>query len=144
MQPGCDKWMWVCNAQYQHCELLQLSEVALIVLYNVSDRWAIVGDAGPPGCVVFMGLVCSLKPSLLIRDLPVNLTAGTRWIVLFGAVHSAHTAGGQKTVMSVTPCPKLDSAQSKYLITFLIASPALSPLNIISHPILSSDTPYTL
>lgn len=60
--------MWICNAQYQHCELHQLREVALIVLYNISDRWAAVGDASPPGCAVFIVLLCRPKPSLLIRN----------------------------------------------------------------------------
>lgn len=38
------------------------------------------------------------KPSLLIRDscLPVKLTPGTGWCVLFGAVYSAHAAGKEK------------------------------------------------
>lgn len=59
--------MWICNVQYQHCELHQLSEVALIALYNVSNQWAGVGDASR--VCGFLVLVCRLKLSLLIRDL---------------------------------------------------------------------------
>lgn len=44
----------------------------------------------------FAGLVWRLKPSLLIRDSPVKLTPGSGWCVLFGAVNSARTAGGEK------------------------------------------------
>lgn len=49
--------MWICNAQYQHCELCHLSKVALIVLYNVSDQGASVGESvNASGCVVSSSL----------------------------------------------------------------------------------------
>lgn len=114
MRLGCDKWMWICNAQYQHCELCHLSKVALIVLYSVSDQGASVGESvNASGCVWFHHLCLqAMWPSLLIRGLPIKFGPDVGWCVLFGAVYSTYTAGRKRKKQPLKQLPLLLSAKT--------------------------------
>lgn len=145
MRSGCDKWMWICNAQYQHCELCHLSKVALIVLYNVSDQGASVGESVNASGVWFHHLCLqAMRPSLLIRGLPIKFGPDAGWCVLFGAVYSAYTAGRKhkNSHWNNYQCFSLQKPEwyeSREKIVLLVLS--LSPMTTILRRFLLQDIP---
>lgn len=88
---------------------------------------------------VWFHVACLLKAAAIPSNesrafLPVKLSPGTGWCVLFGAVNSAHAARGRR---------KNNFSHHKFRYQFRSHLHPIPSFTIISHPSLLLDTLYT-